>query len=58
MFSNKEIEEFKTWLRDKGKYNLENIEQVLYAYNEFLTERHPEYNTFHRMSLVALTGTK
>ena len=48
MFSSEEISEFKIWLRDKGKYNLKRIEQIMNAYNEFLDERHPEYKTFHR----------
>ncbi|MCR5401316.1 MAG: hypothetical protein K6E78_06930 [Treponema sp.] len=49
MFSNDEIMEFKTWLRDKGKYNLVNWEQIMTSYNEFLDERYPEHKIFHRI---------
>lgn len=36
------LEEFKTWLREKGKYDLSTLEELIEAFKEFEQERKVE----------------
>lgn len=38
------LEEFKVWLREKGKYDLSTLEELLEAFKEFEQDRKVELN--------------